>query len=97
MNINPQNTFNTNDLCLANTLRLEFPIHHTEKKGRKLTFYFNSIDFFSGEYRIIGFKHVITTRECYSEFLLNKGQALAENLKESNGNNYETIQSNRKK
>jgi len=46
---------------------------------------FNSIDFFSGEYRITGFKHVITTRECYSEFLLNKGQALAENLKESNG------------
>lgn len=29
-------------------------------------------DFFSGEYIITGFRHVITTSECYSEFLLNK-------------------------
>lgn len=29
-------------------------------------------DFFSGEYVILGFKHVITTSQCYSEFLLSK-------------------------
>jgi hypothetical protein len=29
-------------------------------------------DFFSGEYVITGYRHVMTTGECYSEFLLNK-------------------------
>jgi hypothetical protein len=37
--------------------------------GRDLPVVF---DFFSGEYMITGFKHVITTSECYSEFLLTK-------------------------
>lgn len=32
----------------------------------------NVFDYFSGEYLITGFRHVITTSECYSEFLLNK-------------------------
>lgn len=31
-----------------------------------------TFDFFSGEYLITGFRHVITTGECYSEFLLTK-------------------------
>lgn len=30
----------------------------------------NDLDFFSGAYNIAAFKHVISTRECYSEFLL---------------------------
>ena len=30
------------------------------------------MDFFTGEYRIVGFRHVITTSECYSEFSLSK-------------------------
>lgn len=37
----------------------------------------DTLDYFSGEFRITGFKHVITTRECYSEFILNKDNALA--------------------
>jgi hypothetical protein len=41
----------------------------------------NIFDFFSGDYRIMGFKHVISTRECYSEFLLNKANALGGELK----------------
>ena len=32
----------------------------------------DTFDFFSGEYMITGFRHVISTSECYSEFLLNK-------------------------
>lgn len=32
----------------------------------------DQFDFFSGEYRITGFRHVITTSECYSEFMLTK-------------------------
>lgn len=42
----------------------------------------NTLDFFSGEYAIYGFRHVITTKECYSEFILNKQARLAENLQE---------------
>jgi hypothetical protein len=42
---------------------------------------FDTFDFFSGDYRILGFRHVITTRECYSEFLLNKNNALGGELK----------------
>lgn len=38
-------------------------------------------DFFSGDYRIFGFKHVITTKECYSEFILSKANALGSELK----------------
>jgi len=41
----------------------------------------NIFDYFSGDYRIIGFKHVITTRECYSEFLLNRANALGGEVK----------------
>jgi len=32
----------------------------------------DTFDFFSGEYMITGFRHIISTSECYSEFLLNK-------------------------
>lgn len=32
----------------------------------------NSLDFFSGVYNIIGAKHVITTSDCYSEFVMQK-------------------------
>jgi hypothetical protein len=32
----------------------------------------NSLDFFSGTYNITAFRHVINTRECYSQFLLVK-------------------------
>jgi len=39
-----------------------------------------SFDFFSGEYRIVGFKHVINTQECYSEFMLIKYGASDETL-----------------
>lgn len=38
-------------------------------------------DFFSGEWRIVGFRHVINTQECYSEFMLNKYMASDETLK----------------
>ena len=38
-------------------------------------------DFFSGNYTILGFKHVITTKECYSEFILTKSQALGGEVK----------------
>lgn len=37
-------------------------------RTRKLTG--NDLDFFSGAYNIAAFKHVISTKECYSEFLL---------------------------
>ena len=40
-----------------------------------------SFDYFSGEYRIVGFKHIINTHECYSEFMMIKYQASDENLK----------------
>jgi hypothetical protein len=39
-----------------------------------------NLDFFSGEYRIVGFRHLITTTECYSEFLLTKFGANNEGL-----------------
>lgn len=32
----------------------------------------NNLDFFSGVYNIIGAKHVITTQDCYSEFVIQK-------------------------
>jgi hypothetical protein len=32
----------------------------------------NSLDFFSGVYNIIGAKHIITTSDCYSEFVIQK-------------------------
>jgi hypothetical protein len=32
----------------------------------------NSLDFFSGVYNIIGAKHIITTSDCYSEFVMKK-------------------------
>jgi len=32
----------------------------------------NNLDFFSGMYNIAAFKHVITTTECYSQFMLQK-------------------------
>jgi hypothetical protein len=38
------------------------------------------LDFFSGEYRIVGFRHVITTTECYSEFLMIKYGTTAEGI-----------------
>lgn len=40
-----------------------------------------TFDFFSGEYRILGFRHVINTQECYSEFLMYKHLASDETLK----------------
>jgi len=39
-----------------------------------------TLDFFSGEYRITGFRHLITTTECYSEFTLTKYGATSEGL-----------------
>jgi hypothetical protein len=40
-----------------------------------------TLDFFSGEWRIVGFRHVINTQECYSEFMLIKYQSTDETLK----------------
>jgi hypothetical protein len=35
----------------------------------------NTLDFFSGVYNIVGAKHIITTSECYSEFIIMKLKA----------------------
>lgn len=43
-----------------------------------------NFDFFSGEWRIVGFKHIINTQECYSEFILIKYSASDETLKGHN-------------
>lgn len=39
----------------------------------------NKMDFFSGMYNILGFKHVINTKDCYSQFVLvkNIGNAMS--------------------
>jgi hypothetical protein len=59
--------FNLSELRTINKPALFF-----SKRISPLNTPVDQFDFFSGEYRITGFRHVITTSECFSEFMLTK-------------------------
>jgi hypothetical protein len=60
--------FHLSDMRTLNTLAI-FYSKRIISTGTELT---EALDFFSGNYTIVGFRHVITTSECYSEFMLSK-------------------------
>lgn len=65
----------TPTMVLSKRLGIVDSNSHTNKKNN-----FNDFDFFSGLYSIMGFRHIINSTECFSEFTLLKNNGGVEML-----------------